>query len=366
MESATRSAEDAEVRGVENESNDRPPTTLPWLSHRADAALAEKQLAVEAAAAAEKAAAAAEKTKAAAQPPLSGRFGPLLDHPDTDDADADEDADAPPAPPAPQPESVEALSVEEPRRAYRREKPRRRKKRRQAEAAAAAAQVDKVEVHAAPRTQMRSPCPPCPPAPLPAMPPPARFFSCRKLLFGPNSSAPFHPLSQEPISEVLSQPATEEKAASGSKYSYGDSKPQESSIKTISGKIEKKPPLNSHWCGGSEKVAGISEKPPGSKAYSKPQEVRIRNGIGTFVQKLWSLASRCQADATTAMVHLVVTFSVAVIMSCCSSSSSRNNATRKVVFPPAATVRALTISAAHASQSSPPRAPHGPASDASL
>ena len=165
---------------------------------------------------------------------------------------------------------------------------------------------------------------------------------------------------------MLSEVATEEKTASGSEYSYGDSKPQESSIETVSGKIEKKPPLNSNWCGGSEKVAGISEKPPGSKAYSKPQEVRIRNGVGTFVQKLWSLASRCQADATTAMVHLVVTFSVAVIMSCSSSSSSRNNATRKVVFPPAATVRALTISAAHASQSSPPRAPHGPASDASL
>ena len=88
MESATRSAEDAEVRGVENESNDRPPTTLPWLSHRADAALAEKQLAVEAAAAAEKAAAAAEKTKVAAQPThLGGRFGPLLLDPDTDDAE---------------------------------------------------------------------------------------------------------------------------------------------------------------------------------------------------------------------------------------------------------------------------------------
>jgi hypothetical protein len=88
MESATRSAEDAEVRGVENESNDRPPTTLPWLSHRADAALAEKQLAVEAAAAAEKAAAAAEKTKVAAQPThLGGRFGPLLLDPDTDAAE---------------------------------------------------------------------------------------------------------------------------------------------------------------------------------------------------------------------------------------------------------------------------------------
>ena len=147
----------------------------------------------------------------------------------------------------------------------------------------------------------------------------------------------------------MSEVATEEKAASGSEYSYGDSKPQESSIETVNGKIEKKPPLNSNWCGGSEKVAGISEKPPGSKAYSKPQEVRIRNGVGTFVQKLWSLASRCQADATTAMVHLVVTFSVAVIMSC-SSSSSRDNATRKVVFPPAAIVRALTIAAVHASQ----------------
>ena len=310
-------------------------------------------------------AAVAEKAKVAAQPPRSGRFGPLLDHPDTDDADADEDADAPPAPlapPAPQPESVEALTVEERRRAYRREKRRRAKTRRQAQAAEAAGQVDKVEVHAAPRTQMRSPCPP---APLPAMPPPARFFSCRKLSFGPNSSAPFHPLSQEPISEMLSEVATEEKTASGSEYSYGDSKPQESSIETVNGKIEKKPPLNSNWCGGSEKVAGISEKPPGSKAYSKPQEVRIRNGVGTFVQKLWSLASRCQADATTAMVHLVVTFSVAVIMSCSSSSSSRDNATRKVVFPPAAIVRALTIAAAHASQSSPPRAPHGPTSDAS-
>ena len=149
---------------------------------------------------------------------------------------------------------------------------------------------------------------------------------------------------------MLSEVAMEEKTASGSKHSYGDSKPQESSIETVNGKIEKKPPLNSNWCGGSEKVAGISEKPPGSTAYSKPQEVRIRNGVGTFVQKLWSLASRCQADATTAMVHLVVTFSVAVIMSCSSSSSSRNNATRKVVFPPAAIVRALTIAAAHASQ----------------
>ena len=163
---------------------------------------------------------------------------------------------------------------------------------------------------------------------------------------------------------MLSEVATEEKTASGSKHSYGDSKPQESSIETVNGKIEKKPPLNSNWCGGSEKVAGISEKPPGSKAYSKPQEVRIRNGVGTFVQKLWSLASRCQADATTAMVHLVVTFSVAVIMSC--SSSSRDNATRKVVFTPAAIVRALTIAAAHASQNSPPRARHGPTSDASL
>ena len=237
--------------------------------------------------------------------------------------------------------------MEERRANYRREKRRRAKTRRQAQAAEAAGQVDKVEVHAAPRTQMRSPCPP---APLPAMPPPARFFSCRKLSFGPNSSAPFHPLSQEPISEMLSEVATEEKTASGSEYSYGDSKPQESSIETVNGKIEKKPPLNSNWCGGSEKVAGISEKPPGSKAYSKPQEVRIRNGVGTFVQKLWSLASRCQADATTAMVHLVVTFSVAVIMSCSSSSSSRNNATRKVVFPPAAIVRALTIAAVHASQ----------------
>ena len=118
---------------------------------------------------------------------------------------------------------------------------------------------------------------------------------------------------------MLSEVATEEKTASGSEYSYGDSKPQESSIETVNGKIEKKPPLNSNWCGGSGKVAGISEKPLGSKAYSKPQEVRIRNGVGTFVQKLWSLASRCQADATTAMVHLVVTFSVAVIMSCCCS-----------------------------------------------
>jgi hypothetical protein len=97
MESATRSAEDAEVRGVENESNDRPPTTLPWLSYTANAALAEKQLAVEAAAAAEKAmvaaaektmVAAAEKTKVAAQPPhLGGRFGPLLLDPDTDAAE---------------------------------------------------------------------------------------------------------------------------------------------------------------------------------------------------------------------------------------------------------------------------------------
>lgn len=90
MESATRSAEDAEVRGVENESNDRPPTTLPWLSCTAKAALAEKQLAVEAAAAAEKTkamVAAAEKTKAAAQPTRFGRFSLLLLDPDTDDAE---------------------------------------------------------------------------------------------------------------------------------------------------------------------------------------------------------------------------------------------------------------------------------------
>ena len=87
MESATRSAEDAEVRGVENESNDRPPTTLPWLSCTANAALAEKQLAVEAAAAAEKAAAAAEKTKVAAQSPRLGGFSLLLLDPDTDDAE---------------------------------------------------------------------------------------------------------------------------------------------------------------------------------------------------------------------------------------------------------------------------------------
>ena len=91
MESATRSAEDAEVRGVENESNDRPPTTLPWLSYTANAALAEKQLAVEAAAAAEKTkamVAAAEKTKVAAQPThLGGLFGPLLLDPDTDAAE---------------------------------------------------------------------------------------------------------------------------------------------------------------------------------------------------------------------------------------------------------------------------------------
>ena len=89
MESATRSAEDAEVRGVENESNDRPPTTLPWLSCTAKAALAEKQLAVEAAAATEKTmVAAAEKTKVAAQPThLGGRFGPLLLDPDTDAAE---------------------------------------------------------------------------------------------------------------------------------------------------------------------------------------------------------------------------------------------------------------------------------------
>ena len=88
MESATRSAEDAEVRRVENESNDRPPTTLPWLSHRADAALAEKQLAVEAAAATEKTmVAAAEKTKVAAHSTHLGRFGPLLLDPDTDAAE---------------------------------------------------------------------------------------------------------------------------------------------------------------------------------------------------------------------------------------------------------------------------------------